>query len=250
MTDPLFLLDDLTDPLPVVGAHVVLDGKEGRHAAVVRRIQPREMIMIADGRGRGVRGRVVEARPSSVVVEVAHYLAAPAESRRFVAVQALAKGDRSELALEMMTEMGVTEIVPWQASRSIVRWSEERGVRSLGKWRSTVREAAKQSRRLTVPKVSEAVSTRQLAQRVAGSDLALLLHEEVAESIAEVDLPEAGTILIVIGPEGGISADELSELTRAGARPVSISDAVLRTSTAGVVALAGLKLRQEPSIAP
>jgi 16S rRNA (uracil1498-N3)-methyltransferase len=149
----------------------------------------------------------------------------------------------------MMTEMGVSEIVPWQASRSIVRWSEERGVRSLGKWRSTVREAAKQSRRLNVPQVSEPVSTRQLAERVASADLALLLHEEADESIAEVDLPEVGTILIIIGPEGGISADELSELTRAGAQPVSVSDGVLRTSTAGVVALAGLKLRQEPSIA-
>ena len=160
-------------------------------------------------------------------------------------MQALAKGDRSELAVEMMTEMGVSEIVPWQASRSIVRWSEERGVRSLTRWRSTVREAAKQSRRLNVPQVSEPVTTRQLAQRVASADLTLMLHEEADESIAEVDLPEAGTVLIIIGPEGGIAADELGELTRAGARPVSISDGVLRTSTAGVVALAGLKLRRE-----
>jgi 16S rRNA (uracil1498-N3)-methyltransferase len=250
MTAPLFLLDDLTHPLPVVGAHVMLDGAEGRHAAAVRRIRPREVIMIADGRGRGVRGMVVEVGPSSVVVEVAQHLAVPAESRRFVAVQALAKGDRSELAVEMMTEMGVSEIVPWQASRSIVRWSDERGVRSLTKWRSTVREAAKQSRRLTVPQVSEPVSTRELAELVPSADLAVLLHEEADESIAEVDLPEAGTILIIIGPEGGISADELRELNRAGAQPVSISDGVLRTSTAGVVALAGLKLRQEHSIAP
>jgi 16S rRNA (uracil1498-N3)-methyltransferase len=250
MTDPLFLLDVLTDPLPMVGAHVTLDGNEGRHAAVVRRIQPHEMIMIADGRGRGVRGKVVEVGPSSVVVEVAKHLGVPAESRRFVAVQALAKGDRSELAVEMMTEMGVSEIVPWQASRSIVRWTGERGVRSLSKWRSTAREAAKQSRRLTLPQVSEPVSTRQLAQRVASADLALLLHEDAEESLTEVDLPESGTILIIIGPEGGIAADELSELTRAGAQPMSISDGVLRTSTAGVVALAGLKLRQEPSIAP
>ena len=250
MTDPLFLLDDLADPLPVIGAHVVLDGTEGRHAAVVRRIRPREMIMIADGRGRGIRGMVAEVGPSSVAVEVAQHLAVSAESRHFVAVQALAKGDRSELAVEMMTEMGVSEIVPWQASRSIVRWSEERVARSLTKWRSTVREAAKQSRRLIVPQVSEPVSTRQLVERVSSADLAVLLHEEADESIAEVDLPEAGTILIIIGPEGGITADELTELTRAGAQPVSISDGVLRTSTAGVVALAGLKLRQEHPIAP
>ena len=250
MTDPLFLSDDLTDPLPTVGTHLMLAGNEGRHAAVVRRIRPQEMIMIGDGRGRAVRGMVVEVGPSSVVVEVAQYLATPAEPRRFVAVQALAKGDRSELAVEMMTEMGVTEIVPWQASRSIVRWSEERGVRSLNRWRATVREAAKQSRRLNVPQVSEPVTTRLLSQRVAGADLTLMLYEEAEHSIIEVDLPKAGTVLIIIGPEGGISADERDELTRAGAQPVSVSDGVLRTSTAGVVALAGLKLRRGRAGAP
>src|SRR4029450_7900793 len=178
MTDPLFLTDDLPDPLPKVGAHVMLGGDEGRHAAVVRRIRPREMIMIGDGRGRAVRGKVVEVGTSRVVVGVAHNIAKPAGPRRFVAAQALAKGDRSELAVEMLTEMGVTEIVPWQASRSIVRWSEERGARSLSKWRTTVREAAKQSRRLTVPQVSKPVATRQLVELVASADLTLVLHEQ------------------------------------------------------------------------
>jgi 16S rRNA (uracil1498-N3)-methyltransferase len=250
MTEPLFLLDDLTDPLPMVGTQLLLDGDEGRHAAAVRRIRPGEVIMIGDGRGRGVRGLVVEVRPSGLVVEVADHLVAPQQRRRFVAAQALAKGDRSELAVEMMTEIGVSEIVPWQATRSIVRWSEERAARSLTRWRSTVREAAKQSRRLNLPQVSEPLTTQRLAQRARNADLALLLYEEADESITEVDLPAAGTVLIIIGPEGGISDDELGQLTRAGARPVSISDGVLRTSTAGVVALAALKLRREPVSAP
>src|SRR5688572_3225470 len=250
MTDPLFLLDNLTDSLPIVGARVELAGDEGRHAAVVRRIRPGEMIMIGNGRGSGVRGVVVEVRGSGLVVEVVNHLASPAELRRFVAAQALVKGDRSELAVEMMTEMGIDEIVPWQASRSIVRWSPERATRSLARWRSTTREATKQSRRLNVPQLSDLVTTPQLAQRAARAELALMLHEEAKESITEVDLPAAGTVLIIIGPEGGITPEELSQLSKAGARPVSISDAVLRTSTAGVVALAGLKLRQESSIAP
>jgi 16S rRNA (uracil1498-N3)-methyltransferase len=249
MTDPLFL-DELTAPLPMVGSRFLLAGDEGRHAAVVRRIRPGEMIMIGDGRGRGIRGSVVETGPSGLIVEVAGHLAASEEPRRLVAAQALAKGDRSELAVEMMTEMGISEIIPWQASRSIVRWSAERAVRSLAKWRSTVREAAKQSRRLNVPQVSEPVTTRQLAQRVANADLALLLHAGADESIAEVHLPAAGTVLIIIGPEGGISGDEVKELTGVGARPVSISDGVLRTSTAGVVALAAVKLRRESVGAP
>ena len=243
MTEPLFLLDHLADPLPIVGAQLTLGGDEGRHAVVVRRIRPGEMIMIGNGRGLGVRGVVVDIRGSDLVVEVMNHLKAATPSRRFVAAQALAKGDRSELAVEMMTEMGVDEIVPWQASRSIVRWSSDRTARSLAKWRSTAREAAKQSRRLHVPQVSDPVTTRQLAHRVASADLALMLHEETKESLAEVDLPTAGTVLIIIGPEGGISAEEQDELIGAGARSISISDAVLRTSTAGVVALAGLKLR-------
>jgi len=245
LTEPLFLLDNLADPLPMVGSHVRLAGDEGRHAAIVRRIRPGEIIMIGNGRGQGVRGVVLEVTGPSLIIEVINHLSSSSESRRFVAAQALAKGDRAELAVEMLTETGVDEIVPWQASRSIVRWSPDRAIRSLEKWRSTAREAAKQSRRLTVPRVSDRVSTAQLAQRVAIVDLALLLHEEAKESLAEVDLPSAGTILIIIGPEGGIAAEELRQLTQAGARSVSISEAVLRTSTAGVVALAGLMLRRE-----
>jgi 16S rRNA (uracil1498-N3)-methyltransferase len=220
MTDPLFLSDDLADPLPMVGALLELGGDEGRHAAVVRRIRPGEMIMVGSGRGNGVRGVVVEVRGTGLVVEILSHLATAAEPRCFVAAQALAKGDRSELAVEMMTEMGVSEIVPWQAARSIVRWSGDRGARSL-------------------------VTTRQLAGRVAQADRALLLHEEAQQSLADVELTAAGTVLIIIGPEGGIAADEFNELTSAGAQPVLISDGVLRTSTAGVVALAALKLRRD-----
>lgn len=245
MTDPLFLSDDLADPLPMVGALLELGGDEGRHAAVVRRIRPGEMIIVGSGRGKGVRGVVVEVRGSGLVVEVLSHLATAAEPRCFVAAQALAKGDRSELAVEMMTEMGVSEIVPWQAARSIVRWSGDRGTRSLARWRSTAREAAKQSRRLHVPQVSEPVTTRQLAGRVARTDCALLLHEEAQQSLADIELPAAGTVLIIIGPEGGIAAEEFNELTSAGAQPVLISDGILRTSTAGVVALAALKLRRD-----
>jgi 16S rRNA (uracil1498-N3)-methyltransferase len=243
MTEPLFLLDHLADPLPMVGAQLTVGGDEGRHAVVVRRIRLGEMIMIGNGRGLGVRGVVVDVRGADLVVEVVNHLKAATESRRFVAAQALAKGDRSELAVEMMTEIGVDEIIPWQASRSIVRWSSDRAARSLAKWRSTAREAAKQSRRLNVPQVSDPVSSRQLAHWVVRADLALMLQEEAKESLAEVDLPTAGTVLIIIGPEGGISPEEQDQLIAAGAQSVSISDAVLRTSTAGVVALAGLKLR-------
>jgi 16S rRNA (uracil1498-N3)-methyltransferase len=241
VTDPLFLLDDLGRP--VLGTRVALGGPEGRHASVVRRIGIGEMIMIADGLGSGVRGPVVAVDKSGLVVEVTEQLQTPVRARRFVAVQALAKGDRSELAIEMLTELGIDEIVPWSAARSIVRWTGDRAEKSLSRWRSTVREAAKQSRRLTVPTVTEARTTKQLATRITEAAIALVLHEDATESLVDVELPTAGTVMIIIGPEGGITAEELDALLAAGAHAVSISDGVLRTSTAGVVALAGLLLR-------
>jgi 16S rRNA (uracil1498-N3)-methyltransferase len=240
---PLFLLEDLADPLPAVGTPVRLDGEEGRHAALVRRIRPGETILIGDGRGRAVAGEVDEVSKTVLTMTVLEQHIAERPRRRYIAVQALPKGDRGELAVEMMTEVGVAEIIPWQARRSVVRWSDERAQKALIRWRSTAREAAKQSRRLLVPAVRESVDTDGLVQALAGVDCALILHEEATEPLARVELPEQGTVMIVIGPEGGIAPAEIDELVAAGGRPVLISDGVLRTSTAGVVALATLMSR-------
>jgi 16S rRNA (uracil1498-N3)-methyltransferase len=242
MTDPLFFSADLGQP--AVGSRVTLGGQDGRHAVVVRRIRPGEMVMVGDGRGRGVRGRVVEVSKAGLVIEVSQMLTEPASRRvRFIAAQALAKGERAELAVEMLTELGIDEIVPWAASRSVVRWTADRAGKSLARWRAAVREAAKQSRRLRIPAVADPVSTGELVARVGSADLALVLHEDATESLATIDLPVAGSVLMIIGPEGGVAPDELGALVGAGARAVSLSDGVLRTSTAGTVALAGMLLR-------
>ena len=143
----------------------------------------------------------------------------------------------------MLTELGIDEILPWAASRSVVRWSADRADRALARWRGVAREAAKQCRRLRIPVVADPVSTRDLAALVGTVDLALVLHEEATESLATIGLPAAGTVLMVIGPEGGITPDELGTLLSAGAKAASVSDGVLRTSTAGTVALAGMLLR-------
>lgn len=242
MTEPHFLLD-LDPELPAPGSRVELTGEEGRHAAVVRRIRTGETVVLNDGRGRGLRGEVTESSKSGLVVEVAEQLFTEAGAVRFVAVQALAKGDRSELAIEMLTEMGIDEIVPWQSSRSIVKWTPERGAKSLARWRSTVREATKQSRRLRIPEVSEPVNTADLVRRIGTADVAVILHEDAEEPVSEIAVPESGEVLMIIGPEGGISPDELNSFDQAGGSLVSLGDGVLRTSTAGVAALAALKLR-------
>ena len=242
MSDPVFHAE-LPDQLPALATTVLLDGPEGRHAAVVRRLRVGERVQLTDGAGRAVRGPVVAVGKQSITVEVASVITEEAPAVRFVVAQALAKGDRGELAVELLTEVGVTEILPWHASRSIVRWSGERGEKGLARWRSTAREAAKQSRRLWSPDVSAPVTTRALAARVAGADVALLLHEEASVPLAEVELPAAGEVLLVVGPEGGIAPDELVTLTEAGGRPTLLTPHVLRTSTAGVVGCAGLMLR-------
>lgn len=237
MSDAVFFVDDV----PQAGdATFRLDGAEGRHASVVRRIGPGERIVVSDGRGRGARCRVVAADKSGLeltVDDADHQIREPRAGPRIVVAQALAKGDRSELAMEMLTEIGVDEVIPWQASRSIVRWQGDRGAKSHAKWRATVREATKQSRRLRIPQVSDLVSTKQLAVRLASADLALVLHEGASESLAALTLPGTGEIVLAVGPEGGISPEELQAFIDAGARPVLISDGVLRTSTAGVVAV-------------
>ncbi len=196
--------------------------------------------MLGDGRGAGVRGRVSEVGRAEIVVEVTEHLAFPEPGRIVIAVQALAKGDRSELAVEMLTETGATMIIPWTASRSVVRWSGERGDRALSRWRATAREAAKQSRRLRIPTVAEPMSTREVAARIGVLDVALVLHEDADVRLSALDLPQQAAILVVIGPEGGISTEELAAFTGAGARAVSVSDGVLRTSTAGAVAVGQL----------
>jgi 16S rRNA (uracil1498-N3)-methyltransferase len=242
VSDPVFLAD-LPDPLPQPGSPVLVAGAEGRHAATVRRIRAGEQVVVSDGYGRGIRGPVIEAGKDSITVRVNRTETADEPAIRITIAQALAKGDRSDLACQIVTELGAVRIVPWQAARSIVRWQADRAAKSHAKWVNTVREAAKQSRRLRVPEVTGATSTRQLAAMISDLDLALILHEEAQAGFADLRLPRAGNVLIIVGPEGGIAPDELDAFTAAGGCPVRVSDGVLRTSTAAAVAMSGILLR-------
>lgn len=236
MTDPVFLHEFAASP--ALGDVVTLAGEEGHHAAAVRRITAGEIVVLTDGAGRGVRGEVVAVAKKSIDVRVDALLNAPRPAVRWVVAQALAKGGHDEQAIDMMTQAGVAEVVPWQSARAIVRWTGDRAVKGAEKWRRTVREAAKQSRRLWVPEVHDVVDTARLAMLVGTVDAAYVLHESADRWLAAVDLPRTGSVLLVVGPEGGIAPDELDALVAAGAVPVLVNDGVLRSSSAGIVGLA------------
>ena len=237
MSAPLFLADDVAVPL---GGVLHLDGPEGRHAAVVRRIQVGESVMIADGRGHGVRGPVVDAGKDGISVEVAEVMSEPERRHRWTAVQALAKGGADKQALDAMTQAGVDEVLAWPASRSIVRWTPDKLDKQIEGWRATAREAAKQSRRLVVPQVGYA-PTSVLLDRVRACAQAFVLHESATGYLADRALVDAGEVMIIVGPEGGITDDELAAFADAGAVPVLVGDHVLRSANAGLVGLAQLQ---------
>jgi len=244
---PVFLAEPGTLDGVQTGGTYRLAGSEGRHAAVVQRRTAGERVDVVDGRGVRLLGVVEAAAADGLVLRVEARQDEPAPAPALVLVQALAKGDRDELAIEAATEVGADAIVPWQADRSIVQWRGDRGAKSRAKWVQTVRAAAKQSRRAWVPEVDEPHDSRRLAARAARVTAAggavLVLHEEATTPIATAVLPRVGECLVVVGPEGGIGDDELSRLTAAGAVAVRLGPHVLRTSTAGPVALAVLAQR-------
>lgn len=223
----------------VGAALVTLDGPEGHHAATVRRLGVGEDLWLTDGLGtRGV-GAVEAVRRGELDVRVTDWATDDPPVPRLVAVQALAKGGRDEAAVEAMTELGVDEIVAWCASRSIAKPTD----RTAAKWQSTADAAARQSRRTWWPRVTGTISAKDVAARVAQADVGLVLHEAATVSLSGVDLAGAREVLIVVGPEGGITEDELAAMTDAGARPVKLGTTVLRSSTAGVAALSAICAR-------
>ncbi|MGU3644880.1 16S rRNA (uracil(1498)-N(3))-methyltransferase [Microbacterium sp. C23T] len=232
-----FLLDEPVGAAP--GDAVTLTGAEAHHASTVRRVRVGEEVTVGDGRGAWLTGTVESVAPREVVVRIGGRTDAAPPSPRIVLVQALAKGDRDELAVQAATELGVDEIVPWQAARSVSRWDAAKASKGRARWATIVREAAKQAHRAWVPEVAEMTTTAAVARRAAAS-LVLILEPTATERLGAlaVDPGEARDIVLVVGPEGGIAPEELDALAAAGARLVRLGDTVLRTSTAGPAALA------------
>ena len=236
----MFLLDSAAWTSAAVGDEVEVSGAEGRHAVAVVRLRRGETVLLGGG-GRRAEATVTHTGRSAFSARLDTIVEEPENDPRFVLVQALAKGGRDEQAVETATELGVDEVVPWQAARGVVVWRgrdrEEKGRR---RWESVCVAASKQSRRARVPVVSEPANIPGVATRLGRAALALVLHEAATEPLSAAELPTSGEIVVVVGPEGGIGDAELAELVAAGGRPVRLGPEVLRSSTAGPVALAVL----------
>jgi 16S rRNA (uracil1498-N3)-methyltransferase len=239
MGAPVFVLDRAL----LAQDRVVLDGAEGRHAATVRRLAPGEHVVLTDGHGLRADCRVVAAGPDRLELVVHARTETPEPAPRLVVVQALPKGDRGEVAVETMTEAGVDEIVPWAASRCVTRWREGRGEKALARWRSTAQAAAKQSRRARFPVVTELAGTLDVVDRLRRAAAGVVLHEEAVDTLSDLQPPTTGEVVLVVGPEGGLSDEELAVLSQAAGTSYRIGPTVLRTSTAGTVALAAVLSR-------
>ncbi|HET9349601.1 MAG TPA: 16S rRNA (uracil(1498)-N(3))-methyltransferase [Arthrobacter sp.] len=266
MSNPVFFTAPGTLDGLAPGSVFVLDGPEARHAVTVKRLGVGETVDIADGAGKRLTGTVAAVAPGELSVECSGLAEEPRPAVRLVLVQALAKGDRDELAAETATELGIDAVVPWQAERSIVRWKAERAAKAHAKWQSVVTAAAKQARRAWIPRVRPAVDGAGLQAAVAAADLAIILHEDAVRPLRQVleawlaagptDSPAGSAagrdaagggaavdgedqgreVLLIVGPEGGISPREVTRLCDAGAVTALLGHHVLRSSTAGPAA--------------
>lgn len=245
MTHPVFYVEPQHIESLAAGETYELVGSEGHHAKTVKRLGVGEPLDLVDGRGHRVGGVVTEIIPDGLAVSVeSGPLQDPSSS--VVLIQALAKGDRDLMAVEMATELGASAIFPWQAERSIVRWKADRAAKAHAKWGKTVSAAAKQARRSLVPHVGELLSTSQVSRLMEPGDRMVVLHEEAAVSLVDYlgsvqktnNDAGSGRIFVVVGPEGGISPHEVQTLEEAGAQCAVLGTDVLRSSTAGAAAIA------------
>ncbi|MGZ4514837.1 MAG: 16S rRNA (uracil(1498)-N(3))-methyltransferase [Mycobacterium sp.] len=232
------------DALPDIGSLAVLDGDEGFHAATVRRIRPGEQLVLGDGAGGLAHCEVEHAGRGGLRARVLKRWSVAAGRPPVTVVQALPKSERSELAIELATEAGADAVLAWQAARCVASWQGTRVDKGLRRWRAVARSAARQSRRAHIPPVDGVLSTAGLTQRirdeVAAGAVVLALHESATDPLTNIDVARANSLLLVVGPEGGIAPEEIAALTEAGAVAVRLGPQVLRTSTAAAVALGAL----------
>jgi 16S rRNA (uracil1498-N3)-methyltransferase len=222
---------------------VTLRGPEGKHASTVRRLAPGERVDVTDGAGLVAECVVAAARPAELELTICARRTEPQPQPRIAILQAIPKGDRGDLAVELMTEAGADVIVPWAAQRCVAVWRGDRAGRSRARWISSAQQAAKQSRRAWFPEVTEQADLAAAARRISAATLGIVLDPDAAESLGTAAIPAEGDIVLVVGPEGGISPAEDEAFRAAGAVTARLGPTVMRASSAGAIAAAVLLSR-------
>lgn len=241
MVEPLFFAAIGSDS--ALGTSFTLGGPEAKHAISVRRMTIGESIAISDGSGVKIRGKVIKVKKETLEISIESIEELLAPKSQLVLVQALAKGDRDELAIQACTELGLFGVIPWQADRSISIWKAEKKQKGQARWQSIVTEASKQSLRAFIPRVEQVLDSQELISALQVFDQVLILDPEADKSITEINSPAEGKVAIVVGPEGGISDQELGSFKKAGFSSVRLGGGVLRTSTAGMAAVSYLQAK-------
>lgn len=212
----------------VVGSEILIEGDEAHHAIKVVRLELGEEINLTDGCGNWVRATVKNMEKKSFTASVLESGCEEVKKPEFIVIQAMTKSDRAKEAIELLVVGGVDRIIPWSSERTLAKWQDD----SAEKWMSAIIAASKQSRRFRFPQLSAPMSTAEIAQEF-GADL-IVLHESAQASISNIGLADRNRIVLLVGPEGGISDNELTAL---GGTQVRLGREVLRSAHAGFAAL-------------
>lgn len=215
-----------------------LSGDEGHHAVAVMRLNVGEQLKISDGLGNWVSGPIKEVSKKSLKIDIAERGSTQLKKPELIVVQAITKSDRIKEMLELLTVGGADQIIPWQAERCISKWQSD----SASKWQILIKEAAKQARRVKLPQLANEVTTNQLVDLFQSTDKVIVLDENAKSNISQINLSaEIARVILIIGPEGGISDSEISKLQSSGAVSARMGDLVLRSAHAGFAGLAAIQ---------
>jgi len=232
---PLFFVDNLSG-----GSSQLLDKDEAHHAIKVLRVKIGEEIMISDGSGNWVSGPIEELGKKTLLIKVSNQGQKKLNKPELVIVQAITKSDRNKEMLELITVAGVDRIIPWQSDRSISKWQSD----SADKWELTIKESCKQARRVVMPKLSKSINSKQLAKELISVPFSIIFHEAASTNFSEVNIPsDISNIYLIIGPEGGITDEELIMFKGTTSNIVRLGEPVLRSAHAGFAALAAVQTK-------
>ena len=231
----LFFSDQIS-----TGQRQVLENEEAHHAIKVLRLNTGEIIKISDGVGNWVSGPIVEIAKKELFISITERGEIQAAKPELVLVQAITKSDRNKEMLELAVEAGVDRIIPWQSERSISKWQSD----SEQKWQVGIKQSCKQARQVKLPQLMQVMSTTEVIKSISEGGFGIVFHEEASTKFSDLTIPNSqSSVYLVIGPEGGISEQELLSFQNIGSKVVRLGDTVLRSAHAGFAALSAVQTK-------